>query len=378
MFVFYAINANIGSVAIADIAKTFRVNTYIIGYIFTLSSLGAALATLMSGWLVKKIPAKQLNYAAIFLIVIGYAIITFGTRVFVYACGVFVIGIGTGMMFYLANYFIVNLYEGKYRTVQLNALNFFYSFGAVISPLATGMLLKRQVSWEAVYQLATILLVPLLLLAASAKFQGRGNAKAEPDAHATEHWHINVYLVGLAFIFYALAEVVFTNWIVVYLRQVLFIDVETAGMALAVFWAFMAVGRLASGVITAVVRIEKFLMWSAVVAFSAYAAVLASTHVSLIFTMIAFMGLGFSGMYASIFSYGTMQVRHPTANLISFYMSLSSVGGISCYLISSYLVQEFGLYDCLTVSACSMGIVGFIIAACIFNARKYNVIKTEE
>lgn len=370
VFLFHGVNTNIGGVAIVDIAKTFGVDTYIIGYIFACNSVGFTISTFVGAWLVKRVSTRRLGIGSVFLVILGYLGIVFGGRLFTYGASIFTVGLGVGMLFYLANYYIVNLYEGKYRTMQLNALNFFFSFGAVVSPIVAGILIKNQVAWEQVYQLAMLVLVPLLLMTVVAKFEGKKKERAVQASDGKEPWNINVYLIGAVFVFYALSEVVFSNWIVVYLREALKVDVAVASSALSFFWTFMAIGRLASGMITAVVRVEKFIIASAVLALSSYIAVLSLDTVSFIFIFIALMGLGYSGMYASIFSYGTMQLRHPSPSLMTFYMTLSSLGGILCYLASSFVVQEFGLYTCLRASAASMGVVGLLIITCIVLGKR--------
>lgn len=370
VFLFHGINTNLGGVAIVDIGKTFAVDAYVIGYIFSCNSIGFTVSTFLGAWLVKRLSTRRIGIGAVGVVILGYAGIVSSQGLVSYGASIFTVGLGIGMLFYLSNYYIVNLYEGKYRTVQLNALNFFFSFGAVAAPMIAGILLKKQFSWQQIYQLAMVLLLPLLAMAVLAKFEGKQQTAREQRAGIKEAWNMNVYLIGAVFVFYALAEVTISNWIVVYLRETLKLDIAVASSALSFFWTFMAIGRLASGMITAVVKVEIFILASAAIAFTSYATLLSLQNVSLIFIVIAVMGLGYSGMYASIFSYGTMQLRHPSPSLMTFYMTLSSLGGILCYLASSFMVQKFGLYACLQASAASMVVVGILIIACIINGRR--------
>lgn len=372
-FFFLGINGMLGGVNLLEIANTFAVDTYWIGYMITLMSLGSAISIFCTGIFVERVSSKMMLLLAAILMAASYIAITTAHSLAILGAAMFLCGTGAGIFLFIANHMIVNAYTGHKRTLHLNLINFSYSAGAVITPALAGQLLLRQVPWESIYHYSMIVVGVVFCLA-----WGIANNKAarqKKEVQVQEAWNLNVYLIASVFVFYALAEFIFSNWIVVYLREVIKADVAAAGLTLSIFWLFIMLGRFAAGFVVSRIKIEWFLLCSALLAFLAYEGILLAGDITSIMILTALTGLCFSGQYASFVSYGTMQVTVPSAKLINFYLTVSSIGGIISYLLAGVFKQYLGVYASLQVSAAAMGMIAILIGLTVINTKKKAVNK---
>ena len=374
-YFFLGINGVIGGGNLLEIAGTFKVEPYVIGYLATFMSVGSTAAVFFTGFFARRLQVNQVLIVALVLLIFCYVGIALGGSLFTFGLAMLGCGIGTGVFLFIANYVIITFYQNESRTAHLNFINFSYSAGAVVTPIAAGVLLKHDVSWEQLYLLTAAYILFLLLLALPTKRLATDNGKRRTSSEPKENWNVNVYIIGFVFVCYALAEVIFSNWIVVYLREFLAVDIVQAGGILSLFWAFMTLGRLSAGLITRYIRVDYYIIGSATLAFFSYLTVLLLKNTYLIMIAASFMGLFFSGLYASLVSYGTMQSKQASSKLVNFYISISSVGSILCFLLSSAVNQYFGVYCNLLLSAGAMGMVALLVGITMFinKSQKQNI-----
>lgn len=374
-YFFLGINGVIGGVNLLEIAGSFKVEPYVIGYLATFMSVGSTGAVFFTGFFARRLQVNQVLIAALILLILCYVGIAMGGSLFSFGLAMLGCGAGTGIFLFIANYVIITFYKNESRTVHLNFINFSYSAGAVVAPIAAGLLLKYDFSWEQLYLLTAGYIFFLLLLALPIKRLVTNSGEPKTNSELKENWNINVYIIGFVFICYALAEVIFSNWIIVYLREFLAVDIVQAGGVLSLFWAFMTLGRLAAGFVARYIRVDYYIAGSATLAFLSYLTVLLLENIYLIMVAASLMGLFFSGLYASLVSYGTMQYQQASSKLVNFYISISSVGSIVCFLLSSAVNQYFGVYSNLLLSAGAMGMVALLITVTMFitSSKKQDV-----
>jgi MFS family permease len=95
-------------------------------------------------------------------------------------------------------------------------------------------------------------------------------------------------------------------------------------------------------------------------AFVSYIGFLLSVNPVSCAVFIAMMGLGCSGLYASILSYGSQQAA-PSPRLTTFLVSIGCAGGVLSYLLSSLMNQLFGLTVAMAFGAVLLGVVFMLI-----------------
>ena len=163
-------------------------------------------------------------------------------------------GAGAGCLDGGANGLVLDVYrEGRGRAMNLLHLSF--SLGALAAPLTVGALVEGGVPWQTV-TIATGAVVSLLAVAYAIvpMPSGRRSAKgADTRLSAASAGHGDrrllagpLLLLGIAIATYVASEVGVSSWLVRFLEPA---PLTTATLALSLYWAGLAVGRLISSAI---------------------------------------------------------------------------------------------------------------------------------
>lgn len=356
LFMYIGITFNLAGVMSIAIGTTYAVDTAVVGYIFSLFTIGYCLAILVNGFLLARVSFKVLLYTAFLITFGGIAAAALSAGIETFALSIFAAGVGLGVLCSSGNFYIVRSCYGKERTAKLNILNFFYSFGAIVSPVAAGQLLKGGLSWQHIYLLSLLCLVPIVLLSVIARF-GKTLGETETGTDIAEPWKTSVYFIGAALFCYVVSEMILAYWIVVYLVESLAMPVVSASISLSLFWGFMAIGRLVSGIVAKRVPVVYLIIICSLASFLVFAWMLTVKDPYRVIELVAALGFTYSGLYASILSYGTMQVRHTSSTLMTFFVTVGSIGGILSFLMSSYLKQHYSIESSLMLSMAAVGLV---------------------
>lgn len=352
---------SMAGVATKDIAAWFAVDTYVIGYVFTLFSIGYSLAILGNGFLLERVDIRLETAVAAGASVLAAAVATFVPALEVFAAAVFFYGMGLGVLCSVAYYTVVQLYDEAARPAKLNVLNFFFSFGAIITPVLAGQALAHGAAWQWLYQAALPLYLAAGVWAFSLSFDIKPAAR-QAAGTGDDRWGPAVYILGSALLCYVISEMIFCYWVVMYMMERLELDVALASMALSVFWLLMAAGRLTAGRLIARAGIRRYLVGWGTAAFVAFAGLLLLHGQWWALALVALMGFAYSGLFATTMAYGTMQLSHPSPRLTTFFLVIGAVGGVLSFLLSSWLKQNFGVTVTMGFAAAVIGLYTVLVA----------------
>jgi fucose permease len=164
-------------------------------------------------------------------------------------------GLGAGCLDGGANGLVLDLYrEGRGRA--MNLLHLFFSLGALSAPLLVGLAVDGGVPWQTVV-IASGAAIGLLAIAYLVVPMPSGRRAGSPRASTTSTTTATIdasgpllsgplLLLGLAIATYVASEVGVSNWLVRFLEPA---PLTTATLALSLYWAGIAVGRLVSSAI---------------------------------------------------------------------------------------------------------------------------------
>ncbi len=165
-------------------------------------------------------------------------------------------GLGAGCLDGGANGVVLDLYrDGRGRA--MNLLHLFFSLGALSAPLIVGLAVESGVAWQSlvIASGAAMVLIALAYLVvpmpSGRRSAERPDAGAAADAAATGSASVRLLsgpllLLGLAVGTYVASEVGVSNWLVRFLEPA---PLTTATLALSLYWAGIAIGRLVSSAI---------------------------------------------------------------------------------------------------------------------------------
>lgn len=362
IFCFNGIFNLLPGVLVIEIAKSFRVDTHVIGYLYSLFVVGNVLAVQINGRILERLNIQKELFAAMGLILTGVLGITTCKWLPLFALFILLCGIGGGLFNSIGNYLIVNLYEAKERSSKLNLLHFTFSVGAIVSPLFSGSLLNGGIPWQYIYRYTLVLLLFLAILVFGTPIQVKKRTGTE-NKMGKEVWNPAVYAIALGLFCYMIAEQSFVFWGNTYFIEGLSFSMTQASLLVSLFWLCMAVGRGSSGVIIKYVPVERYILVCSCFGFISFIGLLCSNTFGGVVASVSFMGLSFSGLYASILSYGTLQLKFPSAKLVSLYITFGCLGGVLSTPFSSFVKAYLGLRPSLMISAVFMALVFLLVTS---------------
>jgi len=351
IFIFQGLAAPLGSVMIMEIAGKYGVDTSMIGYIFALGIVGGGLAAIGSGFLLENLGQRKLIFMGIIIALLAGVAIISSNQLPIFAVGIFLSGASSWLLVAVGNYIIVRIHQGEKRSSQLNLLNFFFSIGALITPILAGYMLARHIPWEAVFLTPSILLVILAILAyqptvGSSEVRSSLIDKSLPTA-SNGKWNVNIYLIGAALGFYCMLEYSYTSWIIVHLRENFAVDIMEASLVLTTFYMCQALGRLVSGFIVKRVALNRYIISCASIGLVAVSLIIVSESYAAVLGLTILLGLGIASLYPSILSYGTLQTQAPSPHMMTFFLTCGIGGAVIGMVLTSFLKQHFGVLACI-------------------------------
>ncbi|MDR7867845.1 MAG: MFS transporter [Sporomusaceae bacterium] len=362
MMMSIGVTFSLAGVTTKQIAATFAVDTGLVGYVFTLFSVGYSAAIFGNGFLLDRVDTGRETALAAAAAGLAALAATLLPSLAAFAAAIFAYGVFLGVLCSVGYFVIVNLYDEAVRAAKLNVLNFFFSVGSVAAPVLAGLALQRGASWQAVFQATAPLAFAAAAWALSARFTLRPPAPrlAGPDGDRSR-WGWPVYVIGAALICYVISEMAFTYWLVTYMMDRLAADVATAGLALSLFWVTMGSGRLAAGPLIVRLGVGRYIGGFSLLAAGAFAALLTADTPAAALWLTAAMGAGYSGLYPTILSLGTELVPGPSPRLTTFFLSVGAGGGIMALLLSSWLKQVAGVGAVMTFAASLLAAMALLV-----------------
>lgn len=356
---------SLAGVVTKAVAETYAVDPSSIGYRFTLFSVGYSVAILCNGFALEKVNIRKETLVASALAALAILGATCYNAISAFSFFILLYGLAMGILCSIGYYLVVNLHGEASRATKLNMLNFFFSIGAIFAPILAGQALEHGLGWQHVLQATLVLIAAIIVVTCfSRRFEVRPRRKTAVDESGfAAGWNATVYIMGLALFCYVVSEMVFTYWVVLYMMERLALNVALASLSLSIFWSFMAAGRLLAGIFITRFRLVTYLLACSGLSFIAFGGLLQAQSSTAAMTFIALMGFGYSGLYATIMSYGTLQLPRPSSKLTTFFLTVGALAGVLSFLLSSYLKAN---YDVMTVMFLSAGLMGTVMLLTAF------------
>ena len=254
---------------IRSIEATFDQTDAGIGLVYFVYSVAYATGSLAGGPVTERLGRRTVLVAAALLHGVGLAALGLGGTWPAFVLATLPAGLGAGSIDGGANGLFLDLFRSG-RGRAMNLLHLCFSVGALSAPLVVGLLVDRGVAWQAIMVGSGVAM--LVLAVAFWIVPLPGGRRLRPDP-ATSHDRATVpasgapqpsaalepskagrgsgprlitvplALLGLAIGTYVASEVGVSNWLVRFLEPA---PLSTATLALSLFWAGLAAGRLVS------------------------------------------------------------------------------------------------------------------------------------
>lgn len=318
------------------LSEYFGVSLSMIGYCFSFMVVARTVGNLYAGRNFLRLRLHRFMLLTT-LLSIGLLIMPFFVKsLLIFNVATITVSVLLGMHFAVSNNIILYLYVGRKRSQITNYLNFFYSAGAILSPLVFSFILREGLYWAWIFVVVAVLLLPSLLVLKAD--EGQFFADDEDGTEAAQlqlnkHMKLGALSIGLN----VMAEIIFSAWLPVFLIERLALTLPAAAFALVMLWLGFAAGRLLCGSLAKYIsEYNLIFILSGIV----------MTSVLLLFygldyldyrAVILLLGLGLSGMYSNILLYGNNQSPRPDVKLMTLLTTTGNVGSMLGLFVSSFM-----------------------------------------
>lgn len=167
----------------------------------------------------------------------------------------------------------------KDRTRTLNVLHMLYGIGAFIGPTLARWLLDQSLSWNSVYWIvggiylaaaagSLIWVRGYVSLTGGASVDDESTAMEQPGrgepVAARRQW-VNVTLLGLVVLFYAIHQLGTTSWLPFYLESTLFVRPAVASVGLSLYWFGIITSRFFASMFASRIGEMRVLVWGSII-----------------------------------------------------------------------------------------------------------------
>ena len=348
-------------------ADYFKSDLGYIGFVFSFFMFGMLIFQFLNGYIVNFMSVrKEIYIGAVIYILCTTAMFFIHTAELLIPI-LILLGFCFGVIVTIPNFLIVHSFEGKDLSAKLNQLDLWFSIGSLVYPMIAGWMVEKYFSWQAVYFSVIIIFAVIVFLCTRAVLPNVSEEKSPTQKFSK--WNINVWLVGIAIFFYFMSYIGYTYWVAAYLTKYQHLSESASDFGVTLFWIMYAVGCFISSFAVRFIKVNKYIIISAIISLAAYFIINHSTTVMMMYIAISILGLGCATIYSSSISYATLLVEHPSPRIVSFIITSSGVGTYLGQVYSSWVQTHWGIPAITMISAVFMAITIVCYLIIAFNDK---------
>ncbi len=213
-----------------------------VGVLYLVSALLFVIGSLASGYLMGRLGRGFVLPVAAFAMAAGLGLESVAPTWTVFVVGAGIGGLGSGAVEVGMNgLFLDRFHEDRGRA--LSRLHLCFSLGALAAPLAIGALVEMGLTWRLPFAVtsAVVLVVGLLLATRDLGVPHLATATLSGRVSGGRRVPLPLVFLALAGAFYVASENGVSSWLVRFLDAA---PIGVATLALSLFWAGLAIGRL--------------------------------------------------------------------------------------------------------------------------------------
>ena len=288
---------------------------------------GLVIAVLtLAGILAHRWGKKPLVTSGQYLFAVGLLAASWAQSYPMLVVSLMIIGIGAGLTEALVNPLVVDLHPED-SSSYLNITHAFYPVGAMVSALLFGELLTLGYSWRFVFRVAAVAALTMGLFLNTSRFPPAGGGERSP-------WNLigrilalpGFWLFAVAILLGAAVESAFTFWsrsyVATYLQEV----PRAGAIAVVIFAAAMAAGRLLADRLSQTMSLKALMMGSAAVGVAVTGMVPMATNLSGFYALLALAGIAAACFWPTILAEATGRLK-ADATMLCIMLSVSGIAG---------------------------------------------------
>jgi fucose permease len=283
------------------------------------------------------------------ILLIGAAVMAVGTLVFMLApvwplllLGTAMIGVGVGTVDAPGNA-LISQHSGRWRGADLNLAHGFFGVGAIVGPLLAGWWLAAGLSWRWVAAPGLVATLVLIGLAWSLRLPPPRD-DAEP---ARIDWSVLrqplIGLLALLLCLYVGVEMMVGAWAFSQLQTAFDAGDGVAGLATALYWGGLTVGRFVMGTVGARIGPHALIIGNAVGAAFALALLVAAPTLPLAIVGLALVGLALANVFPAVVAIAGAAFPQAGGAATGALVAAGGLGGALFPWLTGLVAERYGL-----------------------------------
>lgn len=358
----FAMNLTIISPLLIEISKTFSLNIAQSGFIFTIEFAGFITFVLLAGLFTERLGKKAVVSFSLIGFTASLLLFSFAQN-FLSACIImFFLGGFGGVIESLITSLVSDLNDIN-KSFYVNLSQVFFGLGALVGPVVAGLTVSYGISWRISYQVLAALSLVLTLVFIIRKLPPLTKTDKVTFANIKRLLSDrNFLLICLCMLLYTGAEVGGWGWLCTLLKQSMGFSSTKSGIAVAVFWMAMTIGRFLCGPLTLRYSLKHIIT---VLAF--LSAVVTMLSIVLfneiaIWIVVAAMGFTYSSQFPFIASFGARLTDAPSSTVFSLLIGSGGLGSMLVPYIMGVVGNNAGMRNSMLIPAILLLFVGLIFS----------------
>lgn len=343
-----------------EVAGEFDLNPVVMGGVVTSQYAAIFLGPLLFGWLSDRIGKRTVLLFSMVIFMAGCFGASLSNTTALFSIAVFVLGFGFSISECISSSLLSDAFPGKEGS-SLNLAQCFFSFGAVLSPLLFGRLIRSDiVSWRIVFVaagLGYVLVYPLLILYREPKA-----AAPSRDEHTSPQSNNGIFSPFFVMLFFLVMLCVAIEVGVGYFADSLFVTEygkkEMGAYAISGFWLFMAVSRLIGSRLS--VKPQTVVMAGFALVSLLLLASLPFGNAVVTLIVFFFLGSATGPVWPMLIGMGASLNQKRSGTLVSMLMAAGGLGGIIMPILIGLAAERYGFYRSFWVIAV-FSTLGFLV-----------------
>lgn len=344
---------------IRDVQATFGQSDAGMGFAYLLNSLLYVGGTLVTGMVAARLPRRALLGAGPGLIMVGLVTVSAAPAWPVFLLGFMITGLGLGIIDAGTNALFIDLYAG--RAAMLNRLHMFFAVGALLAPLAVGVVVTAGAPWQITTLATAAVAAPIALAFATRRLPATHQHEAGPTGEVTaavtvaavavagsvpspalRGMRVPLLLLSIALTCYVASEIGISSWLVRYLEEA---PIAVATLALSLFWGAMGLSRLVSSFIADRAGLVAFATtWAFIFGAAILAALVVAPYLPLVIVCFTVAGFAAGPIFPSIMAIGGALYPGRASMVSSVLVSAAITGSVVYPPLMGVVSEAVGLW----------------------------------
>jgi fucose permease len=372
VFVLFGTSITIIGATLPKILADFHWSYLVAGVVIGAGAVAYFVSSYAAGYLIKFWGPKPTILLGLLLEIVGLAFFATTADPFANTLWSALMGLGQGCIEVGVNLSTLRI-DTQNSGRPMNLMHGAFAVGAILGPLAIGLLTLSGLSWATVYRAMALVFALLAVL-----MWWIALPRAVPVQHteAAERLSANpaYWLSFVALFLYVGVELGVSNWIAEYFVAVLAYPADASALLVSLFWAGLLAGRFGVPLLYRGSRQDAALLGLSILATVSIALLTllgylpqAAITIDLAHGFVFLAGLGCSIYYPVVITLLGKCFPHAQSQAIGFAATGGGIGAFAFPFLMSYIAQEWGIlagfatYGLLavgmTAAACGLAII---------------------